>query len=151
MCKYISTDIYVGILMVLSIILVLYLIGLIRNISLVNRKRRLQPVKVSSTTEQDKLDYSIGVINLINNIIDIEITGFLKSYIVLGTTYNVINLDKDVETVSKTVFESIKSETYMNDTILLSDNYIMSYITKNVSYVLIVKSLSINNKLRELE
>ena len=148
MSKYISSDIYFAILMILSIILLMYVIGLIRNLSLLNRKKR-NANETYNVSEQEKLDYSIGVINLINNIIDIEVNGFLKSNVVLGNPYNIINLDKDVETISTSVFNAIKSDAYVNNTILLSDTYILTYITRNVSYVLIVRALTLNNKVRE--
>lgn len=148
MSKYISSDIYFAILMILSIILLMYVIGLIRNLSLLNRKKR-NVNEAYNVSEQEKLDYSIGVINLINNIIDIEVNGFLKSNVVLGNPYNIINLDKDVETISTSVFNAIKSDVYVNNTILLSDTYILTYITRNVSYVLIVRALTLNNKVRE--
>ena len=148
MSKYISSDIYFAILMILSIILLMYVIGLIRNLSLLNRKKR-NVNETYNVSEQEKLDYSIGVINLINNIIDIEVNGFLKSNVVLGNPYNIINLDKDVETISTSVFNAIKSDAYVNNTILLSDTYILTYITRNVSYVFIVRALTLNNKVRE--
>lgn len=113
-----------------------------------------------------KMDYDTNIIdavestetllNLIDRLIDNEVAHVLKEQIQFNTKgYNFINIDKDVEKIATSVYNGINVkllEKLNSDDSIITRDYIMSYIVKKSSIVLLYTTRDMdstkNNKIR---
>ena len=94
----------------------------------------------------DRTNLTIKLMELINTLIDNEISKTLQSCIRLGSKYESTRLDKDAELISKAVFESIKSEIFLEKDLILTEEFLMQHIADEVLIRLIKYTQEYNNK-----
>ena len=130
---------------VVCAIIILLLIDLAESIS----KYVVEKTKFSVNDPvrlDDRMEVSIKALQAIDVIIKREIRGKVAFLQLSNTSYNMLNLDKDVEELGKYVFQSFKSEFYNADALLITKDYIMKYITSETSLnlILAMKDANIN-------
>lgn len=92
----------------------------------------------------ERLAFEDDFIKLIDYLIQMEVSILLKEYTMLNVRYNVINLDRDVESVSNNVFAAIKNDAFVDVNHLLTKEYLMALITKQtmIRMLLGIRSLT---------
>jgi hypothetical protein len=113
-----------------------------------------------------KMDYETNIIDaiestnylldLIDRLIDNEVAHVLKEQIQFTNRgYNFINIDKDVETVAKSVYNGLHPkllERLTSDDSIINRDFIMTYIIEKSSIVLLYTTKDMdslkNNKIR---
>lgn len=125
------------ILSFLAIIGVLYIINLIMTFTaLLDAKKQDITIKnnrLSSANLLQKCEATAGIIKIIDIVIDLEIAQVIRTYTSLGTKYEINRIPDDVTIISNNVYKAIKKEIYVNDDSVLTDEYLMSYITNIVT------------------
>lgn len=86
---------------------------------------------------QEQLDCSETLLQAINVMIELECANVLRSYIFLHKSYDILNLDKDTQTISTNVFSGIKKELFNSANIIYTDTYIIKYITSQSTLILL--------------
>ena len=82
-----------------------------------NRIKRslLEPVSPEINSSMiERLDFENQFLTLIDDLLNTEIACMIKSYMILGNPYPIINLDRDVKTLSDTVYNAIKKAMNMS-------------------------------------
>lgn len=104
----------------------------------------------------DAVESTDALLNLIDRLIDNEVSHVLKEQIQFNNRgYNFINIDKDVEKIATSVYNGINVkllEKLNSDDSIITRDYIMSYIVKKSSIVLLYTTRDMdstkNNKIR---
>ena len=104
----------------------------------------------------DAVESTEALLNLIDRLIDNEVAHVLKEQIQFNNRgYNFINIDKDVEKIATSVYNGINVkllEKLNSDDSIITRDYIMSYIVKKSSIVLLYTTRDMdstkNNKIR---
>ena len=104
----------------------------------------------------DAVESTEALLNLIDRLIDNEVAHVLKEQIQFNNKgYNFINIDKDVEKIATSVYNGINVkllEKLNSDDSIITRDYIMSYIVKKSSIVLLYTTRDMdstkNNKIR---
>lgn len=99
----------------------------------------------------DRVEITASFLNLIDTLIDLDISSKLIYNARLKEEYKTFNLDKDIEEISARVFEAIKSGSFTNKDLLLSDDYCLDYINKRTTTKLISATVTYNNNLNHPE
>ena len=108
------------------------------------------------TNIMDAVESTDVLLNLIDRLIDNEVAHVLKEQIQFNNKgYNFINIDKDVEKIATSVYNGINVkllEKLNSDDSIITRDYIMSYIVKKSSVVLLYTTRDMdstkNNKIR---
>lgn len=93
-----------------------------------------------------RAQYNNELLLLINTLIETEVTSKLKSIIMLNGKYEVLKIEDDIKEISTTVFESIKDNIYDDKYNIFTGKYIMNYITKVTSLVILSEYRNIQNR-----
>ena len=104
----------------------------------------------------DAIESTDALLDLIDRLIDNEVAHVLKEQIQFNNRgYNFINIDKDVEKIATSVYNGINVkllEKLNSDDSIITRDYIMSYIVKKSSIVLLYTTRDMdstkNNKTR---
>ena len=104
----------------------------------------------------DAIESTDALLDLIDRLIDNEVAHVLKEQIQFNNRgYNFINIDKDVEKIATSVYNGINIkllEKLNSDDSIITRDYIMSYIVKKSSIVLLYTTRDMdstkNNKTR---
>lgn len=143
-----------SILVLLGICFTIYIIKLLSNIRhyIVNRSNSfyLNNLKLQSTilTTPERIDVTNSVLDLITFMINNEIASVFKQYISLNELYNISNIDKDAKTIAENVHNGIDSKLFTDPNVMLTSEYLMTYITKKTIDLLIVVAQNHNDSLR---
>ena len=81
----------------------------------------------------EKINITASMMKLIVTLVTIEIDNRLATHILLKTPYDMLRLDKDIEAISTRVFNAIKKDMYTDENLCLESNYILQFITTQVS------------------
>ena len=73
------------------------------------------------------------VFSILNFIIDGEIAFRINLLSYSKTPYNLLNLDKDIQDISNTVFSQLNKEMLQNSNIMVTSDYIMHYIVNQIT------------------
>lgn len=111
--------------------------GMISNISLFFKEKRnyqfminqKENMTMSRLSMIDRVDATLGIINIANILIDNEVNKTIQGCITLHTKYDVTRLDKDVKIIATTVFESLKSEIFTSHDLIINDTFLMQHIS----------------------
>lgn len=76
---------------------------------------------------------TIYLIDLIKYLINTQIETRVSILVLTGNPYNMLNLDKDIRDIGTTVYNSIKPEIYKEKEILVQPEYLLNYISSEVS------------------
>ena len=116
---------------------------------MINQKEKLSQTQ-SIEPLSERTVTTTELFNLCNLLIDNEIYKTLKLCMTLHQKYEVVNFDKDVETVSTKVFASIKPEIFSNKDMIITSDALMEYITERTIIRLLNIATEYNNSLRIL-
>ena len=86
----------------------------------------------------DKLDVTGFALQAIDVIIKREVDGKVMFLQLSKTSYNMLNLDEDVEKLGTYIFQCFKREFYTSDALMLTSDYIMKYITTETSLYMVL-------------
>lgn len=135
----------------------LYILGLMRNISLFFKEKRNYQFMINQREKDskshinilDKVDATVGIINLCNLLIDNEVSKTMQACIRLNTKYDVTRLDHDVRIMATTVFESIRAEVFESPDLIITDKFLMQHITDEVMLKLMTAGQEWNTRLKQ--
>ena len=145
---------------ILFIVLVIFLLTLascIENIAEYfsvksDKERMLIREKEDPNFPSPKLDYlgklqvTVSLINLINILIDGEISRLIDTLSRLNARYDLKNLDEDAKKIAESVFNGLsKEDTFLSKQLMLTDEYIMKIITEESITRLINSTYKYNN------
>lgn len=85
---------------------------------------------------QSKIEFTNDLIKNIDVTIELHVIKKIKLSSMLGEPYRLMNFDNDVSSISTDIFNSFNNDIFVNNRTIYTNNYIMSYITTNVSIVL---------------
>lgn len=110
-------------------------------------KEELKPV-AKELDYLDKIEATVRLINLINVLTDNEINNKFTSLSKINSKYELMKLDDDAVVIATNIFNAINSEeNFINGNIVVSNEYIMKYITDEAIIKLLDKASQFNNKL----
>ena len=110
-------------------------------------KEELKPV-AKELDYLDKIEATVRLINLINVLTDNEINNKFTSLSKINSKYELMKLDDDAALIATNIFNAINSEeNFINGNIMVSNEYIMKYITDEAIIKLLDKASQFNNKL----
>lgn len=116
-----------------------YIINLLSNIRayIVNKSNSYylsnkKNVRMDNSTlpMPDRIELTNNVLDLISFMINSEIITEMKPYIALNNSYTIANLDSDVTNISKRVFDGINKNLFVDPDLVLTQEYLISFITK---------------------
>jgi hypothetical protein len=86
---------------------------------------------------EDRISATNTLLETIDNTIMTQIKGTLKFYVRLARPYPAIKMGDDIERISKIVYDSLVKEVFTNDQFIITEDYIMEYITSETSLLFI--------------
>lgn len=112
---------------------------------LLTEREKVKPI-LQPINYLDKIDSTVSLLNLINILIDNEITKMLDSLNRLKVKYDSKSLDKDAKNIAENVYTSLKKDsTFSNENIILTDEYIMKHISEESITRLMIRSYTYNS------
>ena len=106
---------------VLALFIYLFTCDLLINIS--NYFKRKDTITLS-----DKISTSDDILRLVIELVDSEIEALVAPMMLTGKKYNMLNMDKDIERLSKKVWDSLKPEVYRGKQIVFTEDCIIAFI-----------------------
>lgn len=98
---------------------------------------------------KQKIDYSTQLLIQVSNQAKLEVGKMMQALNALDSSYDVLNLDKDVASISERVFNSIKNEVFENRLCMFSDDYLMSHIV-DITKVYILQEMRTDATISQL-
>ena len=98
---------------------------------------------------KQKIDYSTQLLIQVSNQAKLEVEKMMQALNALDSSYDVLNLDKDVASISERVFNSIKDEVFENRLCMFSDEYLMSHIV-DITKVYILQEMRTDATISQL-
>ena len=133
-----------GTLAVILLFAVLNLMGAIEKFFRTKERK----LKADPNIYGDRLEVTVLALQTIDTITKREVDGKVLFLHLSHMRYNMLDIDKDVEKLGNYIFNSFKREFYQNDVLLLSEDYIMKYITSQVSLLLITAMKEANIEMK---
>jgi hypothetical protein len=133
------TSLVFTVMVILLLCLLTYIINLLGNIrAYINNKSNsyylanLKNTRKDNSTlaMPDRMQLTNDVLDLIAFMINNEIMNEMKPYIILNNQYIISNIDKDVEIISKRVFNGINESLFLDPDLVLKTDYLSAFITK---------------------
>ena len=94
-----------------------------------------------------RVNITASMLKLIDTLVAIEIDNRLVVMILIKNPYNMIQLDKDIEVMSKRVFDAINKELFDDPNLCLNQDYILQFISTQISNKFIQAMLTTNIQL----
>ena len=137
---------------IIKIIVLLLIISIIYQVcGIFKRLKKLISAKtdsINSTSRQfsitRRVEASERIMQMINNLVDIEISSLIASMELVHVPYNILSRDSDIKKISNRIFNSLKIEAFVNNELLVKDEYLLEYITSRVSIGLQVAMIKTN-------
>lgn len=98
---------------------------------------------------KQKIEYSTQLLIQLSNQAKLEVEKMMQALNALDSSYDVLNLDKDVAAISERVFNSVKSEVFENRLCMFSDDYLMSHIV-DITKVYILQEMRTDATISQL-
>lgn len=95
----------------------------------------------------DRVDFSLEIINLCNVLIDNEVGKLLESYRRLNMRYDAKKLDKDVERITKKVFDGVQHQVIIDPNHVITPEYILQHISDQTMLRVIQFTQEYNNSI----
>lgn len=93
----------------------------------------------------EQVEVSKDVLALINRLIEIECNITMKSFVSLNKKYEYTRLSEDIKIISTEVYNGLnKKIVFDNPNILLTNDYIMKYISQQTSIILLSAVMDFN-------
>ena len=133
------TVVVTSFIIMLGLCFIAYIIKLLSNIRMyiVNKSNSFYLANLKNQTKDNstldmpsRIDLTNSILDLITFLINNEIIIQIKPYIVLNNPYEISRLDDDVRVISTNVFKSINPSLFKDTNLVLTDEYLMTYITK---------------------
>jgi hypothetical protein len=133
----------------LGIIGIFYIINLILTFTTyIDTKRQditIRNDRLKSAELSIKCEATAYILKIIDIVIELEIAQVIRTYKTLNTKYEINRLSDDIKKISKTVYKSVKSEIYSNNDCVLTEDYLISYITNMTTMEFIKQVRDMNN------
>lgn len=94
-----------------------------------------------------RVNITASMLKLIDTLVAIEIDNRLIVMMLIKTPYNMLQLDKDIEVMSKRVFTAINRELFDDPNLCLNQDYILQFISTQISNKFIQAMLTTNIQL----
>ena len=78
----------------------------------------------------DRVDITNSVLNFINDLVHNEVIDVMTTYRELNTVYEVSKIDKDIERISTSVYQSLADDLYEDPNLIIKDEAILRYISR---------------------
>lgn len=146
-----------AIIIFIFISLIIYIIRLLSNIRMyiVNKSnsfylanQKLQNNDKASLPMTDRVELTNSILDLIAFMVNNEIVSLFKNYISLNELYVISNIDKDAANISNNVFNGINENLFKDPNLILTDKYLMEYISKKSISTLIDVAQTHNSNIR---
>lgn len=118
----------------------------IKNMKMTNA--RIENSNGVTLSMPDRIDLTNSILDLITFMITNEIMSYMKTFMALNIKYEVSNLDDDIKKISQTVFHGINPSLFADPNLILTPEYLMSYITKKTTNVFLETTIQYNQSLR---
>ena len=135
------------IISILIMFLILYLCGMINSISLYFKDRK---EITRESGEISRVNYTTDIMTLCLQLIQLESSKIMQSYVSLDIPYDITKLDEDVEDVSNKVYSALKKNIYSSKNIIITNEYLMSYIIENTKVILLEEFTTRQRKVNQL-
>ena len=110
-------------------------------------KEEMKPVN-KELDYLDKLEATVGFLNFINVLIDNEINNMMTSLSKIDSKYELIKLDEDAKQIATNIFQSLaKENTFVDSNLIITNDYIMKYITDESIIKLLDKATKYNSRI----
>ena len=109
--------------------------------------RRTDHLDMVTMQLSERIELTNSIFNLIDDMIHEEILSFMKTFISLPEKYQILNLDIDVGKISTIIYEAFNKDIFLDPNVLITQEYMMSYITKKTSYELLIAVLAHNENI----
>lgn len=140
-------------ILIIAVITILSLLFIHHILKILNEVRYLISARKKFTvteSERENIQLSQDYLALILEIAHVEVNRLMGSLLAVNGKYDILNLDKDVETISEKVFNSIDKDFFLRNKSILTKEYINDYIINNVKFILIAEMKSLNDRLRDI-
>lgn len=91
------------------------------------------------------IEFNRYVLDSITTLAEFEISALLNPLFLISSKYDVIHFDEDVAKISTTVFNAYKEEFFTDQNLVYKADYMMAFITKIVSSILLEKMKTLND------
>jgi len=137
----------------LGLIGVIYIINLILVFtSFIDAKKQditIKSNRLNSANLYEKCEATASILKILDIIIDLEIAQVIRTYTSLNTKYEINRIPDDINLISSNVYKAIKKDIYLNDDSVMTEEYLMSYITNIVTMNFIEQVRQMNNIIYE--
>ena len=96
----------------------------------------------------ERIELTNSILDLIAFMVNNEIIAYFKTITSLQTSYNIANMDHDIEYIATKVYEGINKELFTNPNLILTDKYLMEYITKKTTSTILEITQIHNDNIR---
>lgn len=104
----------------------------------------------SSAPLKDKMDNTERMLDLIDMLINQHIIVLFRNLASLRTEgYKINNLDKDVKDIAGKVFECLNVDELINAEMMVSNDYILRYITQQTTMLILANARQFNDEIRK--
>lgn len=154
--KFLSTVLTI-IIIIAGISAIVYIIKLLKDLRLyiVNKSnsfylanQKNTSIDNSSLTMPERIELTNSILDLISFMVNNEIVSDFKTYVALNTSYDISKLDDDVTTISQRVFDGINKTLFKDPNLILTETYLMEFITKKTINTLLDVAQTHNSNLR---
>ena len=97
------------------------------------------------------VDGTLDILDFCKSLITTQIQERLKQTILLNQRYEMRNLDVDAKAIAEEVYKSLNMELISNNSLIVNDDFILSYITSESLMGLLVFTKDYNNKFSKVE
>ena len=94
-----------------------------------------------------RVNITASMLKLIDTLVAIEIDNRMIVMMLIKTPYNMLQLDKDIELMAKRVFDAIDKELFDDPDLCLNPDYILQFISTQISNKFIQAMLTTNIQL----
>lgn len=118
----------------------------IKNMKMANK--RIENSNGVTLSMPERIELTNSILDLMTFMITNEIMSYMKSFLSLNVKYEVSNLDTDIKKISETVFHGINPTLFTDPNLILTSEYLMSYITKKTTNIFLETVMNYNQTLR---
>lgn len=126
-------------IMVGAVVLLIFMFMILENVNGLIREMRNRTKAQSLLLIKDEHSLSANVaattelLQFITYLIDVEISERVSLLTFMRQRYNMQNIDKDVQNIGEHVFKSIKKEVLLNSELIVDQEYLMKFISVEVT------------------
>lgn len=95
----------------------------------------------------DKVTLTVDVINLCNTLINSNVSHMISAKEMLHEKYDLKFLKEDSEKIANHVYESIRKELIVDNMLVVSDEFILNYISEETILILLQNATDYNRNL----